>query len=92
MFWGMQVAREIYTQPLNGCRRHKIVGSDSVTFIKFSLHTRSNEIHSQCRFWRQKSAILLFYCIQNQGRFVYGIVELQHPQSPLHLIAEIRYK
>ena len=27
-----------------------------------------------------------------QGRLVYGTVELQHPQSPLYLIDDIRYK
>ena len=27
-----------------------------------------------------------------QGRLVYGIVEMQHPQSPLHLIDDIRNK
>ena len=30
--------------------------------------------------------------LPDQGRLVYGTVELQHPQSPLHLIDDIRYK
>ena len=41
------------------------------------------------------SSVIVFittFSTQIQGRLVYGTVELQHPQSPLHLIDDIRNK
>ena len=47
---------------------------------------------SQYLFFQRKHQEKVNTFLPFQGRLVYGTVEPLHPQSPLHLIDDIRYK